>query len=96
MAGMSNYNKFAVAASDLKGKWSSNFTGMTQYVNAVTGADAGANTHASNENFEFTTGDSYKWDLGVASGFVGNIKFQSAKSPGKFSMIGNGDKIFRY
>jgi hypothetical protein len=51
MVQMANYNKFAVAASDLKGKWTSDFTGMTQYVNAYTGASAGANTHASNESF---------------------------------------------
>jgi len=82
MINMVNYNKFAVAASDLTGKWTSNFTGMTQYVNAYTGASAGANTHASNENFEFGSGNTYKWDLGVASGFVGNIKFQSAKASG--------------
>ncbi len=89
MATMANYNKFAVAASDLTGKWTSNFTGMTQYVNAYTGANAGANTHASNENFEFSAGNTYKWDLGVASGFVGNIKFQSVKSSGKFSVMNN-------
>jgi hypothetical protein len=87
MENMAMYNKFAVAASDLNGKWSSNFTGMTQYVNAYTGADAGANTHASNENYEFGAGNTYKWDLGVASGFVGNIKFQSVKSSGNFTML---------
>lgn len=89
IANMTNYNKFAVAATDLKGKWTSNFSGMTQYVNAYTGADAGANTHASNENFEFGAGNTYKWDLGVASGFVGNIKFQSVKSAGKFTVLNN-------
>ena len=62
---------------------------MTQYVNAYTGASAGANTHASNENFEFSAGQSYNWDLGVASGFVGSIKFQSVKSTGKFTMANN-------
>ena len=89
MINMVNYNKFAVAASDLNGKWTSNFTGMTQYVNAYTGASAGANTHASNENFEFGAGQTYKWDLGVASGFVGNIKFQSVQSTGNFSVVNN-------
>jgi hypothetical protein len=89
MENMANYNKFAVAASDLAGKWTSNFTGMTQYVFANTGASAGADTHASNENFEFVEGNNYKWDLGVASGFVGNIKFQSVKSTGKFSLPNN-------
>jgi len=86
---MANYNKFAVAASDLKGKWTSNYTGLTQYVNANTGASAGADTHASNQNFEFNAANSYKWDISVASGFVGNIKFQNAKSNGKFSMNRN-------
>lgn len=94
MVNMANYNKFAVAASDLNGKWTSNFTGMTQYVNAYTGASAGANTHASNENFEFGAGQSYKWDLGVASGFVGNIKFQSVKSNGKFTVPNNWQVSF--
>lgn len=89
MAALANYNKFAVGASDLIGKWTTNFTGMTQYVNAYTGASAGADTHASNESFEFTAGSTYKWDLGVASGFVGNIKFQSAKAAGTWSLLNN-------
>ncbi|MFI5128508.1 MAG: hypothetical protein ACHQFX_00895 [Chitinophagales bacterium] len=86
MEKMASYNKFAVAGPDLKGKWTNNFTGLQQYVNAYTGASAGANTHASNENFDFGAGNTYKWDVGVASGFIGNIKFQSAKSNGKFSL----------
>jgi hypothetical protein len=94
MEKMANYNKFAVAASDLKGKWTSNFTGMTQYVNAYTGASAGADTHASSENFEFGSGNTYKWDLAVANGFVGNIKFQSVKSTGKFTVINNWQVSF--
>jgi hypothetical protein len=83
---MITYNKFAVAATDLKGKWTSNFTGTQQYVNAYTGANAGMSTHASNENFQFTGTNTYTWNVGVASGFVGNIKFQSAKSAGTFSV----------
>jgi hypothetical protein len=85
-ANMQFRNKFAVAASDLSGTWSNNFSGMTQYVNAYTGASAGADTHASSQKFIFGAGNTYKWDIGVASGFVGNIKFQSAKSNGKFSL----------
>ena len=56
----------------------SNWTLMIHYVNAYTGADAGANTHASNEVFEISSDNTYQWSLGVASGMVGNIKFQSA------------------
>jgi hypothetical protein len=89
MENMAFYNKFAVAASDLSGKWTNDFSGAIQYVNAYTGADAGMDTHASNENFHFGPGNTYQWDLGVASGAVGNIKFQSVKSNGVFSMISN-------
>ena len=89
MENMASYNKFAVAASDLSGKWTNDFSGAIQYVNAYTGADAGMNTHASNENFHFGSGNTYQWDLGVASGAVGNIKFQSVKSSGDFSVVSN-------
>ncbi|MFN8253379.1 MAG: hypothetical protein U0V75_16035 [Ferruginibacter sp.] len=85
-ANMQFRNKFAVAASDLNGKWTNNFTGMTQYVNAYTGASAGADTHASAQSFIFGAGNTYKWDIGMASGFTGNIKFQSARSNGKFTL----------
>jgi hypothetical protein len=44
-------------------------------------------TYASSQNFEFTN-NTYKWDIAVASGFVGNIKFQNTKSAGKFSLPG--------
>ncbi len=89
MEKMATYNKFAVAASDLQGKWTSDFSGAIQYVNAYTGFDAGMDTHAAVENFNIGSGNNYNWDIGVASGQVGNIKFQSKKSSGKFSMIGN-------
>jgi hypothetical protein len=94
MEKMATYNKFAVAPSDLKGKWTNKFSGMTQYVNVYTGASAGADTHASAENFEFGAGNTYKWDLAVASGMVGNIKFQSVKASGKFSVPNNWQVSF--
>ncbi|OSZ80267.1 hypothetical protein CAP36_03165 [Chitinophagaceae bacterium IBVUCB2] len=89
MEKMATYNKFAIAASDLSGKWTSDFSGAIQYVNANTGLDAGMDTHASAENFFMAANSTYKWDLGVASGQVGNIKFQSAKSTGRFSLPSN-------
>ncbi len=94
MEKMATYNKFAVAPSDLKGKWTNKFSGMTQYVNIYTGASAGADTHASAENFEFGAGNTYKWDIAVASGMVGNIKFQSIKASGKFSVPNNWQVTF--
>ncbi|MEO5948233.1 MAG: hypothetical protein ABIP79_15555 [Chitinophagaceae bacterium] len=89
MENMAFRNKFAVAASDLQGKWSNDFSGAIQYVNAYTGFDAGMDTHASVENFKIVSGNTYTWDISVASGAVGNIKFQSKKSSGGFTMLGN-------
>lgn len=89
MENMATYNKFAVAPADLSGKWTSDFSGAIQYVNAYTGFDAGMNTNASAENFYFGPGNAYKWDLAVANGMVGNIKFQSVNSNGMFSMPNN-------
>jgi len=86
---MANYNKFAVAPSDLIGKWTNNFSGTLQYVNAYTGANAGMDTHSSTQNFEFGPPNTYKWDLSVASGMVGNIKFKNVRSTGNFSMPNN-------
>jgi len=94
METMATYNKFAIAAADLAGKWTNDFSGAIQYVNASTGFDAGMATHASSENFKIGPGNVYKWDLGVASGAVGNIKFQSVKSSGKFSVSGNWQVSF--
>jgi hypothetical protein len=93
MEKMINYNKFAIAASDLTGKWTNNFSGIQQYVNARTGADAGMDTHSSVQTFQFT-GAAYKWELTVASGFVGAIKFNNVKSNGKFSVPNNWQVYF--
>jgi hypothetical protein len=89
MENMGGYNKFAIAASDLRGKWTNSFSGTTQYVNAITGLDAGMTSHASVENFIIGPGNEYNWDVAVASGVVGNLKFQNAKSSGKFSVLSN-------
>jgi hypothetical protein len=83
---MGNYNKFAVSASDLPGKWTNDFSAAIQYVNVYTGFDAGMDTNSSKENFLIGSDSRYNWDLGVANGQVGNIKYQSVKSTGKFSM----------
>ena len=83
------YNKFAVAASDLTGTWTNNFSGFTQYVNAYTGANAGMNTHSSSQTFEFLANGTYNWAISVASGFVGSIKFSGTKSSGKFTNPNN-------
>jgi hypothetical protein len=94
IANMATYNKFAVSAKDLSGKWTTNFSSMQMYVNAYTGASAGATSYASNQSYEFSSGNSYKWNIGVASGIVGSLKFQSAKAGWKFSVPNNWQVSF--
>ena len=94
MENMTTYNKFSVAPADLRGKWTNDFSGSLSYVNAYTGASAGTDTHASVENFLFGPGNTYKWDLGVASGAVGNIRFQGVKSSGRFTVPSNWQVSF--
>lgn len=89
LKGLRGLNRFAVAASDLQGEWSSNASGMTQWVNSVTGLSAGATGFSSNETFEFGPNGTYHWSIVLASGVIGAQKFQSAKSDGKLSMKGH-------
>lgn len=83
------YNKFAVAASDLKGKWTSDFTGIQQLYYVYTGEYAGMNMNQSNEEFVFNTDKTYNWKLLVVNGMVGNAKFNQVKSSGNLSVPNN-------
>ena len=89
LANMTGYNKFAVAVSDLKGKWTSDFTGIQQLYNVYTGQYAGMNVNQSNEEFIFNADNSYNWKLLVVNGMVGNAKFAEVKSVGQFSLPDN-------
>ena len=89
LAQMVTYNKFAVAASDFNGTWTSDFTGVQQLYSVYTGSYAGMNIHQSNEEFVFGAGNSYRWELLVVSGMVGNAKYANVKSAGTFSVPNN-------
>jgi hypothetical protein len=89
LAQMVNYNKFAVAASDFSGIWTSDFTGVQQLYNVYTGNYAGMNINQSNEEFVFNAGNTYNWKLLVVNGMVGNMKYANVKSAGKFTVVNN-------
>jgi len=91
---MTGYNKFAVAASDLKSKWTSDFTGIQQMYNVYTGQYAGMNINQSNEEFIFSAGNSYNWKLLVVNGMVGNAKYTEVKSAGQFTVPNNWQIYF--
>lgn len=89
-----NYNKFAIAASDFTGSWSSDFTGIQQLYNVYTGDYAGMNMNQSNQTFQFSAGNKYNWSILVVNGMVGNVKYANVKSAGKFSILNNWQMHF--
>lgn len=86
---MPGYNKFAIAASDFTGSWSSDFTGIQQLYNVYTGNYAGMNMNQSNETFQFGAGNTYNWKFLAVNGMAGNAKFAQVKSAGKFTVLNN-------
>ncbi len=88
LSAMVNYNKFAVAASDFNGKWTSDFTGVQQLYSIYTGNYAGMNINQSNEEFVFN-GNSYSWKLLVVNGMVGNMNYNQVASTGSFTVLNN-------
>jgi hypothetical protein len=89
LADMERYNKFGIAASDLRGRWTSDFTGIQQMYNVYTGQYAGMNMNQSNEEFVFNEDNTYSWKLLVVNGMVGNVKYNEVKSSGKLEVPNN-------
>lgn len=89
LAIMSTYNKFAIGNSDFTGTWTNDFTGVQQLYNTYTGNYAGMNIHQSSQTFQFTPGNTYKWELMAVNGTVGDTKYAHVKSAGKFSVLNN-------
>lgn len=89
LANMKVYNKFAVAASDFTGKWTSDFSGIQQLYNVYTGNYAGMHINQSNEEFVFGAGGAYNWKLLVVNGMAGNANFNQVKSSGTLSVPNN-------
>lgn len=86
---LSIYNKFAIAASDFNGKWSTNFSASTYYVNVQTGNSAGMSTYSSGQEYEFLEGQTYKWRLTAANTRSGSTSFAQAKGAGTFAVPDN-------
>lgn len=89
LSSMTGYNKFAVAAADFTGTWTSDFTGVQQLYHVYTGNYAGMNINQSNEEFAFGNGGTYNWKLLVVNGMVGNMKFNQVKASGKMTVLNN-------
>lgn len=85
---MTGYNKFAVKAADLTGKWKESSFAAGQYYNSITGAYAGMNAVSSADSFTFNRDGSYTSAHSGASGFVGSQQFYSQKYQGRFTLSG--------
>ena len=91
---MAGYNKFAVGAADLTGKWTNNFANNTYYANVYTGLSAGMSTYSSSQVYEFFSGSKYKWNLVAANSYGGASQFASAKGAGTFKVPNNWQIYF--
>jgi hypothetical protein len=91
---MADYNKFAIAASDLSGKWTNNYAASTYYANVYTGMSAGMSTYSSSQDYEFFQGNKYKWRLVAANSYGGASNFSQGKGAGTFKVVGNWQIYF--
>lgn len=83
LAAMTAYNKFAVAASDLTGKWASWSGSNVQYVNAYTGLDAGMGHAQSGNEILFNANGTYNREYkGVDGSPGGGNRYYGEKNNG--------------
>jgi len=96
MENMTNYNKFAVATSDLNntGKWIDHYSSNTFYTNIYTGLSAGMSTYTSSQLFNFGAGQSYTWQLAAVNSYGGNANFAQASGEGTFNVVNNWQITF--
>jgi hypothetical protein len=90
---MRYYNRFAIAAPDLKGKWAEGFSSNTFYTNINTGLSAGMSSYTSSEWFQFDSNQAYKWKL-VAAHTYGSTSVGTGEGAGKFDVLNSWQLYF--
>lgn len=83
MLKMMNYNKFAVAASDLPGNWKSSSGAGIQYYHVYTGNNMGMASASSTTEFIFQNGGAYTSVYKGVDGFNGNNRYVGETCMGK-------------
>lgn len=89
-----DYNKFAVDASDLRGKWTTTFAGTTQYASVYTGRYIGAITSVAATSYDFGAANAYSYRTDGATSSLGRTDFSKAASSGKFTLPTNWEIRF--
>ncbi|HEX2630985.1 MAG TPA: hypothetical protein VHM26_18340 [Chitinophagaceae bacterium] len=83
MSDMQFRNRFAVAAGDITGAWSTTSHSSLSYYYVNTGGYAGATATATAHDFTFMSNGTYESDFAGASGVVGNQQFSRQQFKGK-------------
>ncbi|MCG2616010.1 hypothetical protein LZZ85_17060 [Terrimonas sp. NA20] len=86
VSNMQNRNRFAVAATDLAGKWSGSDYASLSYYYVNSGGFAGATATSISNEFTFFNTGKYESDHAGASGVVGNQKFARQVYKGDFTV----------
>ena len=91
---LATYNKFAIAATDLKGKWSDKFSASFFNYNKSDGQYAGTNTISIVINFNFTSATAYNWDGYSTNNAHSAGAAKTFKTKGSFKMLTNWQMHF--
>ena len=86
LADMQWRNKFAVANTDLSGKWLSSDYASLSYYYVSSGRYAGSTATAISDEFNFQNANTYSSQYSGASGQVGNMGFSIQKYTGKYEI----------
>ncbi len=83
---MTGYNKLAVSAQDIVGKWSSNSSSGVNLYNTYTGDFAGMNSTQSADSFVFNADGTYSSKHSGASSVYGNNTYYTQEYAGKLTV----------
>jgi hypothetical protein len=83
---MLNYNKFALSAADVTGKWTGGSGAGLQYYNVYTGDYAGMSTISTSDDFQFKSDGTYTSAFRSASSNFGSTRFSAVDYKGKYSI----------
>jgi hypothetical protein len=79
-------NRFPVQQAELPGRWSESGSTFAQYVNAYTGANAGAAVQGSAYTIAFDAGGRFASEFKGVSGFVGSLRFAQENRAGTWRL----------
>lgn len=83
---MLNYNKFALSAADLTGKWTGGSGAGVEYYNAYNGTYAGMSAISTSDDFHFNADGTYTSAYRSASSSQGSTRFGAIDYKGKYQV----------